>query len=112
MYNVAVVTPAGSYIATPDLWLDDVGLAVEVDSVAYHATPEGYAKTLRRNARYAAVGIPFVTVLPADLRTRPRGVLRDIGRARAAAAARGRPDVVVARQGTPSAGRRGWRSGA
>ena len=112
MYNVALVTTGGSYIATPDVWLDDVGLAVEVDSVAYHATPDGFARTLRRNARYAAAGVPVVTVLPADLVARPRGTLRDIDRARAAAAARGRPDVVVHRHGSPSAGRRGWRWGA
>jgi hypothetical protein len=112
MYNVALVSAAGSYVATPDVWLDDVGLAVEVDSVAYHATPDGFARTLRRNARYAAAGVPVVTVLPADLHARPRGTLRDIDRARAAAAARGRPDVVVHRQGSPSAGRQGWRWGA
>jgi hypothetical protein len=112
MYNATLVTGAGVYVATCDAWLDDVGLALEVDSVTHHATPDGFGRTLRRNARYAAAGVLVVGVLPADLGVRPAAVLHDITTARAAAAAAGRPDVVVVRHESPSSGRVGWRWGA
>jgi hypothetical protein len=112
LYNAVLVTADGTYVATADAWLDDVGLAIEVDSVAYHSTPDGFGRTVRRNARYAAAGVLVVSVLPTDLRDRPRGTLRDIETARAAAAARARPAVVVSRHESPSSGRRGWPWGA
>jgi len=112
LYNAVLVTADGTYVATADAWLDDVGLAIEVDSVAYHSTPDGFGRTVRRNARYATAGVPVVSVLPTDLRDRPRGTLRDIEVARAAAAARGRPEVVVSRHESRSSGRRGWPWGA
>jgi hypothetical protein len=111
-YNATLVTGAGVYVATCDAWLDDVGLAVEVDSVAYHASPDGFGRTLRRNARYAAAGVLAVGVLPTDLRDRPAAALRDVLAAREAAAARTRPDVVMTRHESPSSGRVGWRWGA
>jgi hypothetical protein len=111
LYNAVLVTESGLHVATPDAWLDDVGLALEVDSVAHHASPDGFGTTLRRNARYAAAGVPVLGVLPSDLVLRPHGVLRDIEAARAAAAARGRPAVVVSRHESPASGRRGWRWG-
>ncbi len=111
LYNVVLVTEGGLHVATPDAWLDDVGLALEVDSVTHHASPDGFGTTLRRNARYAAAGVPVVGLLPSDLVARPNGVLRDIESARAAAAARGRPAVVVRRHESPASGRTGWRWG-
>ena len=112
LYNAVILTSSGKLIATPDAWIDEVGLAVEVDSREYHASSDGFANTLRRNARYAAAGVPVVGVLPSDLHTRPAGVLADIAAALDAASRRPRPDVVVAGHETPSSGRNGWRWGA
>jgi hypothetical protein len=112
LYNAVLLTPSGALIATPDAWLDDIGLAIEVDSREYHASPDGFANTLRRNARYAAAGVPVVGVLPTDLHTRPAGLLADIVGAMEAAARTPRPDVTVARHESPTSGRDGWRWGA
>jgi hypothetical protein len=115
MANVAIVDPHGRLIAVPDVWLDDVGLALEVDSEQYHSVGEGHARTVRRNARYARAGVPAFTVLPADLRTRPGAVIRDVLAARATAAGRPRPDVRVAPSDQvreQSAGEPLWRWGA
>ncbi|HSN06836.1 MAG TPA: hypothetical protein VLV82_05765 [Candidatus Angelobacter sp.] len=112
LYNATLVTGSGRYVATCDAWLDDVGLAIEVDSAAHHASPDGFGRTLRRNTRYATAGVLVVGVLPADLRDRPSGVLQDIRAARSTAAARPRPDVVVSHHESPSSGRPGWRWGA
>ena len=111
-FNVTIVDDHGAYVATPDAWLDDVALAIEVDSVEHHALGEGFERTVRRNARYAAAGVAVVSVLPRDLRERPAGVTATILAARDAAAGRPRPGVRVADRGERSAGREGWRWGA
>jgi hypothetical protein len=95
-----------------DAWLDDVGLAIEVDSIAHHTSPSDFARTLQRNARYAAAGVPVLGVLPSDLVLRPSGVLHDVLAARAAAGERSRAPVTMSRHESPTSGRPGWRWGA
>ncbi len=112
MLNVRLVTAGGVFVAVADVWLDDVGLAVEIDSVTHHAGAEGFARTVRRNSRYASAGVLVVTVLPADVRDRPRWVLDQILRARLEAAARPRPAVHAVRDGEASAGIAAWPWGA
>ena len=82
---------AGRRIATPDAWWPDVGLAWEIDSLDYHLAPEDYRRTVERNARYAAHGIPFLQTVPVRLTTEPGKVLDELRAAHAAAAARPRP---------------------
>ena len=115
MTNVRLVSSRGEFIAVADVWLDDVALALEVDSVQHHAVGEGHARTVRRNARYATLGVPVLTVLPADLRDRPRAILRNVLAAREVAARSPRPDVRVADAGAwieRSAGEPAWPWGA
>ena len=112
VYNAALVDGTGTFVSICDAWIDDVGLAVEVDSIEYHTTPEGFARTVRRNARYASLGVTFVPILPTDLGSRPNGVLAEVMQALAAASARPRPDVHVSADPRFSAGREGWRWGA
>ncbi|MGE3813420.1 MAG: hypothetical protein AB7I24_17920 [Candidatus Nanopelagicales bacterium] len=112
-YNVAVLTMKGELVGIPDAWLDDVGLAVEVDSVLHHADLHGFERTVRRNARYAAAGVLHVPLLPTDLRDRPRETGARVVAARDAASSRPRPPVRMA-PAAPylSAGQEGWRWGA
>jgi hypothetical protein len=112
LYNATLVDEHRRFVAIPDVWLDDVGLAIEVDSVEHHAGVGGFAATVRRTSRYAAAGVLVLSVLPADLRDHPGRVLREVRAARKAAAARPRPSVRVSSVGLPSAGREGWRWGA
>jgi hypothetical protein len=112
LYNAVLVTETGRHIATSDAWLDDVGLALEVDSIAHHTSPDDFAGTLRRNARYAAAGVPVLGILPSDIAQRPNGVLSDVLAARDAAAASPRARVLVSHPESPSSGRSGWRWGA
>lgn len=110
--NATLVDARGGFVAVCDVWLDDVGLAIEVDSIEYHAGHEGFESTVRRNTRYARAGVVVVPVLPAQLRSHPAQVLRDIVRARDAAAARPRPAVYIDHEARTSSGREGWRWGA
>jgi hypothetical protein len=110
--NARLVTDSGVFVAVADAWLDDVGLAIEVDSLEYHSTGEHFERTVRRNARYATAGVPVFTVLPTDIRDRPNSVVGDVLSARAAATQRPRPRVHVTEPGTASAGRLEWPWGA
>lgn len=92
-WNGRLFTRDGSYIATPDAWCVEVALAWEIDSATHHGDPAGFARTLARNARYAAAGVLVLQTLPARLRTEPATVIKELRAAYAAAAARQRPDV-------------------
>jgi hypothetical protein len=95
-WNVPVHGPDGAYIACPDAWWDDVALAWEIDSYEFHFSRDGYARTVHRNARYAAAGIAIVQTLPSQLERDPAGVLKNLQDAYACAAARPRPPVRLA----------------
>ncbi len=91
--NQALHDHAGCYAGRPDFWWDDVGLAWEIDSVDFHFHSADYARTLRRNTRYAALGIAVVQTLPSRLRTEPKEVLNELNAAYRAALSRPRPPV-------------------
>lgn len=110
--NARLLSAEGAFITIADAWLDDVGVAIEVDSVEHHASGHGFDRTVRRNSRYAAAGVLVVTVLPRDIRERPAAVIAAVRAARQAALERGRPAVYVADAARPSAGRVAWPWGA
>ncbi|USX50848.1 hypothetical protein [Lentzea sp. HUAS12] len=94
-WNATIADASGLVIARPDAWYDDVGLAWEIDSRAFHHGPRDYERTLARNSRYAAAGILVVQTLPTRLRDSPEAVARELRAAHLAAAARPRPAVQV-----------------
>ncbi|MBE1498807.1 hypothetical protein H4696_005907 [Amycolatopsis lexingtonensis] len=95
-WNREIRDAAGSYVGRPDAWWDDVALAWEIDSFDFHFSRDDYARTLRRNSRYAAAGITVVPTLPSRLTNDPEGVLHDIEAAYRAASNRPRPPVFLA----------------
>ena len=111
-YNARLLGPSGRFLAVADAWIDDVGVAVEVDSREHHASEDGFDRTVRRNGRYAAAGVLVVTVLPSDQANHAAEVLTTIQAARYAAAQRPRPAVTVVSYAAATAEQRGWRYGA
>jgi len=78
-----------AFLAVPDCWWPDAGVAAEVDSRAWHLSPLGWENTLARHARMAAVGIIVLHFAPRQIyteRSEVAGLIRS-----ALAAARGRP---------------------
>ncbi|MFC3891864.1 hypothetical protein ACFOWZ_10260 [Lentzea rhizosphaerae] len=94
-WNVQIADATGQLIGRPDAWFDDVGLAWEIDSRAFHYDPRDYERTLPRNIRYAAAGILVVQTLPTRLRDQPDAVAAELRNAHQAAAARPRPAVRI-----------------
>ena len=61
-----------TFLAKPDAWWPDAGVAAEVDSREWHLSPEHWDRTRRRHTLMGAVGIIPLHFSPQDIRTAPR----------------------------------------
>lgn len=92
-WNKPLFSASGRFVGKPDAWFEEAGLAWEIDSLTFHADAEGFARTLDRNARYAAAGVLVLPTLPSRLCTHPEVVVAELKSAYAAAAALPKPNV-------------------
>ena len=73
LFNPSLYDEHGNFVARPDAWWPELGIAVEVDSKQWHTSPEDHAKTLargRRMARYQIVVLRFTPGRSAPSRPR------------------------------------------
>jgi hypothetical protein len=80
-----------TFIASPDAWWPQFGVAVEVDSREWHLSPHDHARTLERQRRMAQHGILVLPFTPNQIRRQPKEVIAQIRNALSNAA--GRPLV-------------------
>lgn len=71
----------GQFLARPDAWWPDAGVAAEVESKEWHLLPSDWQRTLARRRRMAAAGISVVQFTPSQLRAEPEAILQDIAAA-------------------------------
>jgi hypothetical protein len=67
-----------TFVAKPDAYWPEFGVAVEVDSREWHTSPEDHANTLarrRRMGKYTIIVMPFT---PKQIRTAPARVIAEI----------------------------------
>jgi len=83
MYNPRLLIDK-EFLAMPDAWWPEAGVAAEVDSRAWHLSPRDWERTLARHDRMTAHGILVLHFPPRRLRQAPREVGREIGAALAA----------------------------
>ncbi|MET8756587.1 hypothetical protein [Lentzea sp. NPDC004782] len=110
-WNVTIADSDGLIIGRPGAWFDDVGLAWEIDSRAFHFGPRDYERTLARNSRCAAAGILVVQMLPTRSARQSggggagvaEGARGGCGTAQAAGADRGAAMTVGRRRAPPAA---------
>jgi len=81
----------GHFLASPDAWWPEAGLAVEVDSKEWHLLPEDWERTMARHRRMIAAGLSVIHLSPSQLRSQARKIVADI----ADALASGRPAAGV-----------------
>lgn len=93
VFNRPIEDSNGNFVACPDGWLDDVGLAWEIDSLQHHLTVQDHERTILRRARMQKLGIIVVETLPNQLRTNPRLVISDLTANYRLGTQRPRPDV-------------------
>jgi len=77
LYNPKLFV-AGEFLAMPDAWWPDFGVAAEVESKAWHMSPADWQRTLDRQARMSAEGILVLPLIPVRLRTARPQVAREI----------------------------------
>lgn len=90
-WNVAVHDGSGRFLGVADAWWDDVALAWEINSIAWHLRPADYAREQARSARFAAAGVGVLPTVARRLRDDGPEVLRELKAAHRAAAGRPRP---------------------
>jgi hypothetical protein len=82
-----------AFVAKPDAWWPEFGVALEVDSQEWHLSPHDHARTLERQRRMARYGILVLPYTPRQIRTQSAEVLAAIRDA--IENARGRPPLNV-----------------
>jgi len=87
----AMVFVGNTFVAQPDAWWPQFGVAVEVDSREWHLSPQDHARTLERQRRMGKYGIVVLPFTPKQIRTQPAEVGATVREA--FRAARGRPPL-------------------
>jgi hypothetical protein len=104
MANPALVDERGRPLTTPDLWDDEVALAIMVHSRQFHAGTLDWDATVDTDEDLRACGIEVVAVTPNAIERHPDKVVARVLAARERAARRPRPPVVaMAREWTARA---------
>jgi hypothetical protein len=69
LFNPRLYLPSGKFIACPDAWWPDAGVAIEVDSRRWHLAPDDWERTMSRHSDLGQYGIVTLHVTPHQLRT-------------------------------------------
>jgi hypothetical protein len=72
------------FLASPDCWWPDAGVAAEVDSGEWNLSPRDWAQTLARHARMSAHGIIALHFMPGQITAKRNEVVTAIRSALAA----------------------------
>jgi hypothetical protein len=81
------------FLASPDCWWPDAGVAAEVDSREWHLSPRDWEETLARHARMSAHGIIALHFTPGQIYTKRNEVVTVIRSAIAAGRSRPLPRI-------------------
>lgn len=96
LWNPTLTTLDGQRLPTPDGWIDDVGLALQVDSAEYHSRDIGWTNTLDRHNELAKHDVQVLHITPTEIRTVPRRILATVEQAYRARVASGVRARVIA----------------
>jgi hypothetical protein len=76
LFNPRLYLPNGTFIASPDAWWPQAGVAIEVDSRQWHLAPDDWERTMVRHSDLGQYGIVTLHVTPHQLRSAPDAFLR------------------------------------
>jgi hypothetical protein len=107
LYNPRLLVD-GEFLAMPDCWWPESGVAGEADSRAWHFSPHDWEQTLARHARMSSYGIIVLHITPYRIRFKRREVADEIRQALAVGRKLPQIRTISTNQGPyPMAGRRG-----
>ena len=101
MANPVLRDDQGRRLTTPDVWIDDVAMAVMVHSRQFHEDSLDWEATVESDADLASAQIIVVPVTPASIHRRPQTVLATVERAYLEARRIGSRAPVTASPRTP-----------
>jgi hypothetical protein len=78
LWNPGLTTMEGEQLPTPDGYIPDAGIALEVDSREHHSGDADWARTLRRHNLLSELGILVLHYTPREIRSERPRVLRSI----------------------------------
>ncbi len=102
-WNASVYDAEGMLLGIVDAWWDDIALAWEINSLAWHLRPQDYAREQTKTALFTAAGVPVLPTLPKRLANDAAAVRRELHDAYRHAASRPRPPVRAVRHDNPTA---------
>ncbi|MER5732327.1 hypothetical protein ABT084_29020 [Streptomyces sp. NPDC002138] len=97
LWNARLYTPDGAFLASPDAYWPDEGVALEIDSAEYHYTRDSWHATLLRRLRLEAHGILVVSATPSMIRDTPTEVTAALRALLTLTTARPTPPTATAR---------------
>lgn len=80
-WNPRLIAADGARLPSPDGWIAEVGIALEVDSREYHLTPDGWQRTMDRHNTMATHGALVLHFTPSQIGTSPATVLAAVEQA-------------------------------
>ncbi|MFC4017808.1 hypothetical protein ACFOW4_07600 [Micromonospora sp. GCM10011542] len=78
LWNPRLVSPDGQTLPTPDGYLAEAAVALEVDSQEYHFSPGDWARTLDRHNELSRLGVLVLHFTPAQIRRHPARARRTV----------------------------------
>ncbi|WP_405090796.1 type IV toxin-antitoxin system AbiEi family antitoxin domain-containing protein [Micromonospora sp. NBC_01392] len=78
LWNPRLSVGDGRRLPTPDGYLADAAVALEVDSQEFHFTPDDWARTLDRHNELSRLGVLVLHFTPAQIRRSPTLVRRTV----------------------------------
>jgi hypothetical protein len=95
LWNARLYDRRGRFIAMPDAWFDEVGMAWEIDSKEWHLSPEDHERTLDRRSAMTMENVVVMHTRPSKLHHRAAEVREELLRHYANACLRRRPPVLA-----------------
>lgn len=95
MLNPTLRDEGGRRLLTPDVWFDEVAMAVMVHSHLFHSTGRDWVQTVESDGELTRRGVLVLGITPTGMREDPVGTLRRVEDSHAIAARRPRPGVVA-----------------
>lgn len=95
LFNPRLYLPNGTFLACPDAWWPEAGVAIEIDSRQWHLAPDDWERTMTRHSDLGQYGIVTLHATPRQLRTDPALFLRKAANAYKAGVARPRLNLLT-----------------
>ncbi len=75
LFNPRLCLPGGAFIACPDAWWPEAGVAIEIDSRRWHFSPDDWERTMDRHDQLSQYSIVTLHFTPHKLRAEKASVI-------------------------------------